>query len=334
MGHKIGKAHSPLKGSHAYIPRCRSRRAYSRIHAWPTVAEPRLLGFAAYKAGMSHVTFIDNLKDSYTKGEVISVPVTILDAPKLKIFSVRFYKKNKRRQLNCFFEVLNSKFDKDLVRKISVPKKHDEEKMKKAEEMLTQAERLNVVVYTLPRGKADKRKPEIFELAVGGKTLKEQFEFVKSLFEKEVSAKDVLRPGELVDIFAVTKGKGFQGPIKRSGSKLQPRNKSDSAKRMIASIGPDKPRKVLWTIPMPGQMGFHSRVDYNKQVLKIGENGKEVTPTDGFLGYGIVDSDYIILRGSVPGAHHRLIRMRLTVRPTKNAAAQAPEIITISGVKK
>jgi len=81
-------------------------------------------------------------------------------------------------------------------------------------------------------------------------------------------------------------------------------------------------------------MGFHSRFDLNKQVLKVGENGSEVTPKPGFLNYGIVPGDYIVLRGSIPGAAKRLIRMRLAVRPNRTIPNKAPELLSMSGVKK
>ena len=75
MGHKIGKAVRPKRGSRAFIPRVRAKRPYPRIKNWPKVDDVRLLGFAAYKAGMAHVTYVDNSAHSPTKGEVITVPV-------------------------------------------------------------------------------------------------------------------------------------------------------------------------------------------------------------------------------------------------------------------
>jgi len=335
MGHQIGKPKNPTRGSQAFIPKVRAKRIYPRIKNWPKTDDVRLLGFAGYKAGMSHVTFIDNSSHSPTKGETISVPVTILDIPKTKVFAVRLYGRNDRKQKVCMKEVKIEKLDKDYSRKTKMPKKKKnfEEELKKAEEMLERADEIKIVVYTLPQGMFGKKKPDIFEIGIGGKTAKEQFDYAKSLLGKEISAKEMLKPGEVVDIISVTKGKGFQGAIKRSGSKLQPRNKSDRGKRMIASIGPDSPGKVSWRIAMPGQMGFHNRYDYNKWILKIGEDGKEVTPKAGFLNYGIVNGEYIMIKGSVPGTSKRLVRMRLAVDPKRNIPNQAPEILSVSKVE-
>lgn len=333
MGHKIGKAHHPRRGSLGFSPRVRAKRHYPRIKTWPKTTEPKLLGFAGYKAGMAHVKFVDNSPTSTTKGEIISVPVTILDVPKIKILAIRLYGINKRNQKNCVMQITTDKFDKELSRKIFLPKKAKslEEQLKKAEEMLQDIVDVDVLVYTLPKGRAGKKKPEIFEIGIGGTDVKAKFEYAKSILGKEISVKDVIKPGDQVDVVAVTKGKGFQGVIKRIGGKLQP-EKTSATIRGIAVIGADVPRKVSWRVPMAGQMGFHTRTELNKQVLKIGENGSEVTPKAGFLSYGVISGEYMILRGSIPGATKRLVRMRLAVRPNKKIPNKAPEIIWISGV--
>jgi large subunit ribosomal protein L3 len=306
------------------------------ISNWPKTDATRLLGFAGYKAGMSHVTYVDNHPHSPTKGETICVPVTVLEVPKTKIYSIRLYGKNDRRQKVCLLEVQTDKITKDLGNRLTLPKKKKnvDEELKKAENLLHRTEDVSVAVYTMPEGIFGKKKPDIFEIRIGGKTIKEKFDYAKSILGKDVSAKEVLKPGELVDIIAVTKGKGFQGPVKRMGVKIQPRYKSDTTRRGVASIGPDVPRKVLWQVPMGGQMGFHNRVDYKKWILKIGENGTDINPKAGFLGYGNVIGEYIIIHGSVPGPAKRLIRMRLTVKPRGHIPTQVPEILTVSKVEK
>jgi large subunit ribosomal protein L3 len=335
MGHRIGKAHHPRKGSLGYSPRVRASRPYPRIVTWPAVKEPKLLGFAGYKAGMRHAIFVDNSTTSITKGDVISVPVTILDVPKIKVYAIRVYDVNKRYQKNCIAQITSDKSDKELARKISVPKKHKnpEEECKKMEASIGDKTDVTALVYTLPKGRVGKKKPEIFEIGIGGNNIKEKFDYAKSVLGKEVSVKDVIKAGDQIDIFAVTKGKGFQGPVKRFGVKLQS-DKTSSTRRGTAVIGPDRPRKVSWRIAMGGQMGYHNRYDLNKQVLKIGDNGSEISPVNGFLNYGNVSGDYVIIRGSIPGAAKRLIRLRLAVRPNKTIPNKAPELLRISGVEK
>ena len=47
-------------------------------------------------------------------------------------------------------------------------------------------------------------------------------------------------------------------------------------------------------------MGFHQRTEYNKLIMKIGNNGSEITPKGGFLRYGVINTEYVIVKGSVP----------------------------------
>ena len=143
---------------------------------------------------------------------------------------------------------------------------------------------------------------------------------------------EVFKEGEYVDVSAITKGKGFQGPVKRWGIKILPR-KTRKGRRQVGSIGPWTPARIMWTVPMAGQMGYHQRTEYNKRILKIGDDGKEVTPRGGFLRYGPIRSDYVVLAGSVPGPTKRLVHLRQAIRP-KTAEISTPTITHISTVSQ
>jgi large subunit ribosomal protein L3 len=47
----------------------------------------------------------------------------------------------------------------------------------------------------------------------------------------------------------------------------------------------------------------------------MGERGEEITPSGGFVNYGVICGDYIMLHGSVPGTIKRPVRLRLAMRP-------------------
>jgi len=64
-------------------------------------------------------------------------------------------------------------------------------------------------------------------------------------------------------------------------------------------------------------MGFQTRTEVNKRILKIGEDGKEITPKSGFINYGLIKGDYVLIEGSLPGSKKRLIRLRSAIRPPK-----------------
>ena len=53
----------PRRGSLQYWPRKRAKSPVARVKAWANVKDPILLGFAGYKAGMTHVMAVDNTKN-------------------------------------------------------------------------------------------------------------------------------------------------------------------------------------------------------------------------------------------------------------------------------
>jgi len=312
------KHSKPRAGSLAFWPRKRAKRIYPRVKSWPESDKVRILGFAGYKAGMAHAVIVDTYKFSPTKGEEITVPVTIIDCPPLKVIGVRAYEETPDG-LKVLSEIWDEKVkeDKDLARKLTIGNYKHEEKMKLIEENLNKVKTLRLIVKTQPREAGiGKKTPEIFELEVGGPNIEEKWNFCKEMLGKEIKASDVFKEGEFVDVIAVTKGKGTQGPVKRFGIKIQPR-KAAKKRRHTGTLGSETPRRVLWTVPMAGQMGFQVRTEYNKRILKIGEDGKEVTPKSGFTNYGVVKGNYIIIEGSVPGPVKRLVRLRAAIRPPK-----------------
>jgi large subunit ribosomal protein L3 len=146
--------------------------------------------------------------------------------------------------------------------------------------------------------------------------VREKFEFARQLLGKEIKASDVFRQGELVDAIAVTKGKGTAGPVKRFGVFVQSRH-AKGKRRHVGTLGQEEPGKVRHTVPMAGQLGFETRTEVNKRILKIGEKGEEITPKSGFKGYGVIRGNYLLLEGSIPGPKKRLIRVRAGIRPSR-----------------
>ena len=77
-------------------------------------------------------------------------------------------------------------------------------------------------------------------------------------------------------------------------------------------------------------MGYHQRIEYNKRILKIGKDGKEVTVKGGYIRYGEVKGPYILIEGSVPGTEKRQIRLRYPARPPREILGAAPQVTYIS----
>ena len=297
---------------------------YPRIKRYVKLDSEKLAGFAGYKAGMTHVIIADNRSNSLTKGQSILFPVTVLECPPIKVASIRFYKST-TEGLKAVGEVLASsdKPDKNLSRKIRLPKRaKDAEKAPAFDE-------IRVNVYTQPHLTGiGKKKPELFELAVGGKDAEARVAYAKSILGKEIPLKDVFGEGQQVDIFAVTKGKGTQGPTKRFGIGLRS-HKSEKGRRGPANVGPWKGNRS-WRVAHAGRMGFHNRLEKNKWLLKIGEKPEEINVKGGFVSYGMIKSSYLLIKGSIPGATKRLIRMVNASRADRRVPAQAPGIEMIS----
>ena len=327
----MGKTGQPRKGSMQFWPRKRAKKICPRVRSWPEGKEPSLLGFAGFKAGMTHVVYTDNRKASTTKGDDIASPVTVIECPPIKIAAIKFYKKS-IYGLKLKTQINAPKWDKELERKTIMPKKVDEKKITEIKpEDYTE---IRVLAYTQPKLTGiGSKKPELFELGLGG-NVAEQFAYAKDNLGKEVSVKDVFKEGEQIDIHAVTIGKGFQGPVKRFGITVQGRKK-EKAKRNPGSLGPWKGQgHVMYRVAHAGQTGFHTRVEYNKCLMKIGEEGKEVTPRGGFLRYGEVKNPFILVKGSVGGSKKRIVRLVKAIRPNAKVPTEAPTIQEISLASK
>ena len=81
----------------------------------------------------------------------------------------------------------------------------------------------------------------------------------------------------------------------------------------------------MWRQAKAGKMGYHTRMEHNKWLLKIG-NAKEINKKGGFENYGIIKNQCILVKVSVIGAKKRLIRMNDPLRPSKIIPNEAPTI--------
>ena len=88
--------HQPRKGSVAFSPRKRAAKETPRIKSWPQNDEPKLLGLAGYKVGMTHALVTDSDKNSPTNGMDVFTPVTVLEVPPVVVMGIRAYEKTSR----------------------------------------------------------------------------------------------------------------------------------------------------------------------------------------------------------------------------------------------
>jgi len=330
MGHR--KKNAPKRGSLAYLPRKRAGSIFARVRHWPTgeLGAPALLGIAGYKAGMTHISAVEDRKRSPNYGREVIRPVTVIETPLMLVCAIRAYSRD-LYGLRTFTEVWMEDPPRELRRILTMPERFSSEVgFKRMKENLEKVAKLRVIAITQPKqASVSKKKPDTMEIEIAGGTIPEQFDFASRLLGRTVTSADVFREGQYVDVIAVTTGKGFQGPVKRWGVRIL-QHKGRKTKRGIATLGPWKPAHVMHSVPRAGQMGFHQRTERNKLLIKIGTNGNEVTPRGGFVRYGVVQGPYLILEGSVPGPEKRPIKLRHPARPPKHVLEQPPQIAYLS----
>ena len=114
---------------------------------------------------------------------------------------------------------------------------------------------------------------------------------------EEVKA-DVFAQGDLVDIQGTTKGKGFQGVIKRHGQSRGPMGHGSMYHRRPGSMGPTStPGRVFKGKKLPGHMGRVTVTVQNLDVVRVD-----------------MDKNVLLIKGSVPGAKGAILKIKSAVR--------------------
>ena len=297
----------------AHRPRKRAVSQNARVY-WQESAEKRVLGFAGYKAGMTHVAYVDE-SESPTKGQEIVSAATVIEVPPLMVYGVRCYSVN-----NSVGDILAT--DDKVLRLAGFAKKPAAKQIEEAK-----VDDARLLVFAMPsKTSIGKKHIEKMEIGCGGKDAKEKLEYCKGMLGKELRVSEVFKNGELVDIIAISIGKGWQGAVKRFGVSIQ-RRKATGKRRHVGTLGQWHPAYVLYTVPQAGQTGYHQRTEMNKMILKIGQKPEEINPSSGFPQYGFVKNDFVLVKGSIPGPAKRLIKLRLAVR---GKAAKEPQVGFIS----
>ena len=109
---------------------------------------------------------------------------------------------------------------------------------------------------------------------------------------------DIFEVGEKIDIQGTTKGKGFQGVIKRHGQHRGPMGHGSMYHRRPGSMGPTStPGRVFKGKKLPGHMGVETVTIQNLQVVKVD-----------------MDKNVILVKGSVPGAKGAILKIKSSVK--------------------
>ncbi|MCX8190380.1 MAG: 50S ribosomal protein L3 [Candidatus Diapherotrites archaeon] len=320
------KKHKPRSGSLAFYPRKRAKRETPVFKSFleKSTKEVKPLNFYGYKVGMTHVIFTDPHKGSPTYNMNVAKAATVLETPPIFVFGVRAYQKN-FDGLKAAADIFYENLPKELSRRVITLRKKN--KVVGEKEAISDGERngIKIIEKLLKEGVAceirllaclqprltsiGKKKPEVVEISLSG-PVDEQLNYAISKLGKEISVREIFSENEFVDIKAVTKGKGFSGVVKRFGVKThRPKSKK---RKTVGSLGPITPGTVQWTVARAGQLGYQTRTEYNKRILKISDD--KLMPKRGWKNYGEIKNEYVVIEGSVPGPSKRCVAMRQALR--------------------
>jgi large subunit ribosomal protein L3 len=112
---------------------------------------------------------------------------------------------------------------------------------------------------------------------------------------------ELFAPGEIVDVVGVTKGRGFQGGVKRHGWLGGEASHGSMFHRAPGSIGASSDPSRVWPgHKLPGRMGGVQRTTLNVSVVRV-----------------LPEQNLLLIRGAVPGANGSLVLVRKSVKTTK-----------------
>lgn len=328
------KRHSPRRGSLAYSPRARAKSMEARIRAWPdtdTTDEPRMLVHCGFKAGCVQIVSIDDREKVPNAGKQLVSLGTVLVTPPVFVLGIRGYTKDSDG-LHAAFDVYTDDVPRDLSKLIR-QKNTKENALEEAELTLNKIKEIYAILAISPKQAGlEQKKPYVFEGMVGGGDMTQKFAYLKEMLGKQISISDTFDAGASVDVAAITKGKGWQGVLKRWNVKKK-QHKSRKTVREVGSLGPITPQSVMYTVPRAGQFGFHQRTEYDKRIMVIGNvgDGKDddrINPSGGYKHFGLVKGDYVILKGSIPGTYRRLVKLRSQIR-NRPSKINKPNILEV-----
>ncbi|PQE17787.1 60S ribosomal L3 protein [Rutstroemia sp. NJR-2017a BVV2] len=292
-----------------------------------------------YKAGMTTIVRdLDRPGAKTHKKEVVEA-VTVIETPPVIVVGLVGYIETPRglRSLTTVWaehlsDEVKRRFYKNWYKSkkkafTKYAKKHSENSGASITRELERIKKYCTVVRVLAHTQIRKtplkqKKAHLMEIQVNGGSVADKVDFASGLFEKPVEIGSIFEQDEMIDVIAVTKGHGFTGVTARWGTKKLPR-KTHKGLRKVACIGAWHPAHVQWTVARAGQDGYHHRTSCNHKVYRIGRGDdpnnaatefdvskKAITPMGGFVRYGEVKNDFIMLKGSVPGVKKRIMTLR------------------------
>lgn len=121
--------------------------------------------------------------------------------------------------------------------------------------------------------------------------------------------------GEVVDVTGISKGKGYQGVIKKNNQSRGPMGHGSKYHRGVGSLGTMLPKRVLKGKALPSHMGDVQTTIQNLEIIKVD-----------------MDENCILVKGSVPGAKKSLVLIKTAVKTDKKN--EAFDLISYEEIKE
>jgi len=344
MSHR--KFEHPRHGSLGFLPRKRARRFRGKVKSFPRddkSKKPHLTAFIGYKAGTTHcVRDVDKIGSKLHKKETVEA-VTIIETPPMVVVGVVGYVETPKglRTLTTVWaehlsEAVRRRFYKNWCKsKKKAFTKYSKQYVSNKKSIDSELARIKkhcTVVRVLAHTQPSKtplalKKAHLMEIQVNGGQISDKVDFAVGLFEKSVTVDALFSENDMLDCIGVTHGHGFEGVTTRWGTSRLPR-KTHKGLRKVGCIGSWHPSRVQFTVPRAGQNGYHHRVEINKKIYRMGKAGakdsgstasdlteKSINPMGGWPHYGMVKSDFIMIKGSCMGTKKRPITLRQSLLP-------------------
>ena len=116
---------------------------------------------------------------------------------------------------------------------------------------------------------------------------------------------EIFEVGEVVDVTGTSKGKGFQGTIKRHNQSRGPMTHGSHYHRGPGSLGTMLPKRVLKGKNLPGHMGHETVTIQNLEIIEVNAN-----------------ENYILVSGNIPGPKKSLVLIKSAVKNSRKAEAK------------
>ena len=349
MSHR--KFEHPRCGHLGYLPKRRTKHNKGKIRHFPKDDKSKpvhLTAFMGYKAGMTHtVRYFEKREGKKVLKKDICEAVTVVETPPMKVIGMVGYIETPRG-LRALTTVWAQKLPVNVIRRFyknyyvakrkaftNYAKKYEEDAKSKKhpnrdiQRVKKYCQVVRVICATqIEKCKLRQKKAHVMEIQVNGGDVTKKVDWAVSKFENEISVGEVFENNEMVDTIAITRGKGTQGVIKRFGVTRLPR-KTHRGLRKVACIGAWHPSAVKWTVARAGNLGYYHRTQINQKIYRVGAGAvrdiknnasteadahiKNITPIGGFPHYGIVNEDFLLIRGAVPGPRKRVVTIRKTM---------------------